>query len=331
MPVDMLSSQQGILVVPEVTAGTYVAPGSAAYIQTTDLKPSFNQADQKTLKLDGFNRPQNKSFAAKRHQKLAFSVPVSWPAAAPTATANLLAIDPLMRACGASGPVAVAATTVAPIVAAHVRYTELDDPTSVKTASISYRRRNGANHNERQIANGRGVQKFKWKSGEVPQFDFDFLGVWKAQAQVAALDGTLGTQLTNIAQPSNATNTVSVLLNGKGLCAVEINDDNLWRMKTAVMETLCGTGPVHQVLEDSSLDVTFKMPNIASEFNPDLYWGNDYPFEFTIRGDGLLNSRSMRFSWALVNAEKVDETAVDGWVYIKMSLTKLSPLVLQLF
>lgn len=331
MPIDMLAAQQGILVVPETVAGTYVAPGAAAYIQTTDLKPSFNQSTQTTLKLDGFNRPQNKKFASKRHQKLSFATPVSWAAGAPTATANLLAIDPLMRACGASDPVAVAATTVAPIVPAHVRYTELDDSTAIKTVSVSYRRRNGVSHNERQIAGVRGTQKFKWKSGEVPKFEFDLLGTWKAQARVATLGGVVGTQITNIAQPSNATNTASVLLGSKGLCAVEINDENLWRMKVDVIETLCGTGPVSTVLEDSSLDVTFKMPDIVGEFNPDLYWGNDYPFEFTFKGDGLLSPRSMRFSWALMNAEKVDETAVDGWVYIKMNLTKLSPLVLQLF
>jgi hypothetical protein len=326
MPVDILDSQQGILAVLETISGTYVAPAAAAYILTNNLKPAFNQADKKTLKLDSFVRPVSKAFSAKKHNKLNFSVPVSWPAAAPTTTANLLAVNPLMRSCGASAPVAI--TTPA----AGIQYTELNDPAGVPSSSISYRRnRSTANHYERQLAGARGLQKFKWKAGEVPQFDFELYAMWKAQAQVAALAPTVGTQLTNIGQPSNATNTVNVLLNSKTLCAVEINDDNLWRMKAIITESLCGTGPMSEIVEESTIDVTFKMPDIATEFNPDLYWGNDYPFEFTIKGDGTLASRSMRFVWATVNAEKTDETAVDGWVYTKMSLTKLSPLLLQLF
>jgi hypothetical protein len=102
-------------------------------------------------------------------------------------------------------------------------------------------------------------------------------------------------------------------------------------MKVAVIESLCGTGPKHDILEESTVSATFKMPDIATEFNPDLYWGGDYPFEFTIRGDGALNARSLRFSWSLVNVEKVDETVIDGWVYTKVTLTKLSPLILQQF
>lgn len=333
MPVDILDSQRGIFGVLEATSGTYVAPTAGAFLQTTGLKGASNESDKKALKLDGLGRPMTKNFAAKKHRKIpAFGVPISWPAAAPTATTNLLACSPFMEACGASAPVLVAATTVAPIVPAHVRYTELDDANAVKSMSLSQRlRRSTAQHYERQMTNSRGVQKLTWKSGEVPKFEFEYWGNWQAQAQVAAITPTVGTQITNIAQPSNATNTINAQLNNKALCLSEISDDNLWRMKVAVIESLCGTGPKHDILEESTFNVTFKMPDIATEFNPDLYWGGDYPFEFTIKGDGALNARSLRFSWALVNVEKVDEAVVDGWVYIKAILTKLSPLVLQHF
>lgn len=333
MPVDILDSQRGIFGVLEATSGTYVAPTAGAFLQTTGLKGASNESDKKALKLDGLGRPMTKNFAAKKHRKIpAFGVPISWPAAAPTATTNLLACSPFMEACGASAPVLVAATTVAPIVPAHVRYTELDDANAVKSMSLSQRlRRSATQHYERQMTNSRGVQKFSWKAGEVPKFEFEFWGNWQAQAQVAAIVPTVGTQITNIAQPSNATNTINALLNNKALCLSEISDDNLWRMKVAVIESLCGTGPKHDILEESTVSATFKMPDIATEFNPDLYWGGDYPFEFTIRGDGALNARSLRFSWSLVNVEKVDEAVVDGWVYTKVTLTKLSPLVLQHF
>lgn len=334
MPKDILDSQRGILGVLEATSGTYVAPTAAAFLQTVGLKAATNESDKKSLTLDSFGRPQKKNFSSKKHRKIpAFGVPISWPAAAPTATTNLLACSPFMEACGASAPVLVAATT-APIVPAHVKYTELDNANAVKSMSLSERIKAETMHYERRMANSRGIQKFKWKSSEVPQFEFEFWGNWLAQTQVAAINPTVGTQLANIAQPSNNTNTVNALLNTtKALCLSEINDDNLWRMKVAVIESLCGAGPKHQIADDSALDVTFKMPDIAAaaEFNPDLYWGGDYPFEFTIKGDGALNVRSLRFSWALVNVEQVDEVAIDGYVYKKAKLTKLSPLILQHF
>lgn len=335
MPVDILDSQRGILGVLESTSGTYLAPTAAAFLQTTGLKAATNESEKKSIKLDGLMRPQTKNFASKKHRKLpAFGVPLSWPGAAPTASSNLLACSPFMEACGASAPALVAATTVAPIVPAHVRYTELDDAGATKSLSISERlRRSATQHYERRMSNSRGIQKFSWKMGEVPKFEFEFWGSWEEQTQVAAITPTVGVQLTNIAQPSSAINTVGALLGTKALCLSEISDDNQWRMKVAIIESLCGTGPKHDLVDDSALDVTFKIPDIAAtaEFNPDLYWGGDYPFEFTIKGDGTLAARSLRFSWALVNVEQVDEIAVDGYVYKKAKLTKLAPLVLQHF
>ena len=334
MPVNINENQQGLFFVLEAvaTSGTYAAPTVAAFLQTIDLKPAFNKSDKKTLNLDGLGRPVKKTFMAKKHHQLPFGVAVSWPAAAPTATTNLLAVDPVLQVCGASAPVLVAATTVAPIVPAHVKYTELDDINAVRSGSASHRRtRSSAKHYERQVAGCRGIVKFKWKTSEVPKFEFDLFGKWKERQAVAPLVGTPGIQLTNIAQPSNALNTVNVLLNGKALCAVEIDDDNVWRMKASVIESLCGVGAQAELVEDSKLMVTVRHVDIETEFNPDLYWGNDYPFEYTIKGDGALNVRSLCFSWALVNVDDVEDVVVDGLLHHKLTLKKLSPLVLQQF
>ena len=332
MPVTINENQQGIFVALEATSGTYVAPTAAAFLQTLDLKPAFNQSDKKTVNLDGLGRASKLSFASKKHHKLPFKVALSWPAGAPTATTNLLAVTPLLRICGSAAPVAVAATTIAPIVPAHVRYQEVNDASAGVSASISHRRtRSTTKHYERQLANARGAVKFAWKAGEIPQFDFDIVGNWQAEIESAALAGAPGIQLTNIAQPSNALNTLNVLLNGKSLCAVEINDDNVFRMKTKVIESLCGTGAIADPAEDSKITVTFRKPDIVTEFAPDTYWGNVYPFTFTIKGDGALSTRSLVFSWASVQVDAVEETAVDGVVHNKLTLNKTSPLLLQLF
>lgn len=329
MPVNISASQQGIFAITEATSGTYTAPTSAAFLQTVDLKPAFNQADKKTLKLDSLGRASTISLAAKKHHKLPFGCALSWPAGAPTATTNLLAFDPLFRACGSAAAVAVAAAGTVP---AHIEYIEQPDVMAVSSVSISHRRTRSATlHYERQLAGSRGQVKFTWKASEVPKFEFEMYGKWQAVSSVAAMNGTPGIQLSNVGQPANSLNTQNVLLNSLPLCATEIVDDNLFRMKAAVIESLCGTGPVSSAIDSSHVTVTFKQPDISTEFNPDSYWGGVYPFEFTIKGDGGSAGRSLRFSWASVNVDSVDEVEVDGLVHIKMVLSKTSPLILQLF
>lgn len=325
MPVKIYESQQGIFVAIETVSGTYTAPGSTAFIQTVDSKPKFNQSDSKSLTLDSLSRAVKRAFSTKKHHKLPFGVLLSWLTGAPTTT-NLLPVHPLLLSCGAAAPVAI--TTPA----AGVQYTEAASDADVKTVSISHRRtRSATNHYERQLAGARGQCKFTWKIGEVPRFDFDYVGAWKANADVAALAPTIGAQLTNLAQPSSAVNTATVQINAKSLCLMELVIDNAWRLKASAKEALCGVGAEHDPVDDSKITIKFRQPDIVTEFNPDLYWGNDYPFTITLKGDGALNTRSLVFSWSSLTVENVQEETIDGLVCTVFTLTHNNPTVLQLF
>lgn len=332
MPVIIDDKQQGIFVAQQTARGAYVAPISASYIVTEGLKPSFNQSDKHTVTLDSLTRPVKKSFAVKKHHKLPFNVPISWGTAAPTASADLPAVNVLLQACGLAAPAEVAATTVAPIVPAHVLYTEEAATDSVKPVSISHRRQAKNNrHYERQMTDCFGTVGFSWKIGEVPKWIFEMIGAWKAMGAVVPLVGAVGTQITNIGQPSSALNTAGALLNNNPVCLAEMMINNLGRMKPEIIESLCGAGASMQVDTDASIDITYRHPDIEAEFNPDLYWNGTYPWAIAIKGDGALDVRSYVFSWEAMTAEGMGESDINGIVHIKTKLIPESPLNLQIF
>ncbi|MCB1621914.1 MAG: hypothetical protein KDI44_14390 [Thiothrix sp.] len=324
MPVIINPKQHGLFVALEATPGTYVAPTATAYLMTEGLKVDPNQIDKETITLDSLNRPSDIVALKKRHTKAAFRVPLSWAAAAPSTTANLLPVNPLLQVCGGSAPVAV--TTPA----AGIRYDEVADTASVLSASLSYRRRRNATQQyERKIPGCRGSAGFEWEFGKIPMFVFDLMGGHIDILQSGALNGTPGTQLTNIGLASSATNTANVLLNGKSLCLYRFGIKNLFRTQATIQDSMCGTGALADLVSNADLTLTFRHPDIVSELNPDAYFGGNYPFTITCKGDGAFAARQLIFDLPLANIADVKEVDLpDNTLGIEMTLTQLEPLTL---
>ena len=335
MPVRLDPKQHVIHVAPEVVANTFVAPTAAQYLITSGLKVEAAN-DSNKFSVDSSCRPVEISSMSKLRTQIDFDAPVIWATAAPTATANLLNINPILLACGAKAPVAVAATTVAPIVPAHVRYNMEGDLSAIKTVSVSYRRgcSSAAQQLARSIAGGRGSIGFEWEIGKIPTFKVQLVGSYANYAKVASIASDASAQLAALALPAAASNTGTVTINGKALCLSKVAFKNLFKVSAAIQEVLCGAGAMSKMETDGSITLTFLFPDIAAaaEFNPDTYRGGSYPFEFNIKGEGSYAARSLRFYTASAYVESVKEgTTPDGSLAVEMTIQPMTELTLQHF
>ena len=335
MPIRLDPKQHVIHIAPEVTAGTFVAPTAAQYLITSNLKAEPAN-DSNKFQVDSSCRPIEITSQSKLRTQIDFDAPVIWAAAAPTATANLLNINPILLACGAKAPVAVAAKTVAPIVPAHVRYNMEGDLSAIKTVSVSYRRgcSTAAKQLARSIAGARGSIGFEWEIGKVPMFKVQLVGSYANYAKIASIASDATAQLAMLALPAAASNTGIVTINGKNLCLSKVAFKNLFKVSAAIIEGLCGTGATSKMETDGSIALTFLYPDIASaaEFNPDTYRGGTYPFEFNIKGEGTYAARSLRFSVAGAYVDSVKEsTTPDGFLACEMTIQPTTELIIQHF
>lgn len=335
MPLRLNAKQHVIHVAPEVTAGTFVAPTAAQYLVTSGLKAEAAN-DSTTFTIDSACRPVEVKSIFKRRMQVGIESPVIWAAAAPTATANLLNINPILLACGFKAPVAVAATTVAPIVPAHVLYNMEGDLTAVKTVSISYRRgcSSSTNQKARGIAGARGSIGFEWEIGKIPMFKVSLVGSYANYATVTSLASDATAQLAALAKPAAASNTGTVTINTKALCLSKVSFKNLSKVSGAIESSLCGTGAYSKMENDGSITLTYLLPDSAlpAEFDADQYLGGSYPFEFNIKGEGTYAARSLRFYTASAYVESVKEVeSPDGFVAIEMTIQPMAQLTLQHF
>ena len=335
MPTRLDPKQHVIHIALETTAGTFVAPTAVQYLITSNLKVEAAN-DSNALSIDSSCRPVEIKTSSKRRTQIELEAPVIWGSAAPTATANLLDVHPLLLAGGFKAPVAVAATTAAPIVPAHVRYNIEGDIDAIKTLSISYRRgcSTATQQLARSIAGAKGSVGFEWEIGKNPFFKVSMVGAYANYAKVASITSDATAKLAALAKPAAASNTGVVTINTKSLCLSKLSIKNLAKVSAAIQESLCGTGAISKIEKDGAITLTFLFPDItaAAEFNPDTYLDGSYAFEFNIKGEGAYAARSLRFACASAQVEAVKEsTTPDGLLACEMTIQPTSELTIQHF
>lgn len=320
--------RKGLFFALETVEGTYVAPTATAFIMTEDFQytPVVKKSDTVTLdSLD--NSLVAKEMISSRSTGFQFKVPFSWPAVAPAAGLGYLPVSPLLEACGALTPAFVAAVVGPPANPANNTYGEQSSLELIKSGSLSFRQRRSASAQlEKKSAGVRGSVGFDWELNKVPRFNFDMVGSHLAMVSSANLAQTPGAQLTNMAAASSAATVATATLGTKALCLTKFSIKNLFRHKADWTTFSCGERAQPSAVLDNDITITCKMPNIDTEFNPDAFHGNEYPFVFRI--DQLIGGRFINFNYANLQLIDWKPTAIGSEMGLDLTFRQISPLVM---
>ncbi|WP_028488088.1 phage tail tube protein [Thiothrix lacustris] len=327
MAESIIHKQKALFFLLEATEGTLVNATAASFIMTEDLAITPVVAEKDAVEVWGSDiGAVRKEVIGDKHSEASFKVPLTWPAVAPTsATVGLLALAPLFEACGAKPATFSAAVVGPPAVPARLTYTELDDTSTAKSGSAHIRRkRASAAHLARKMAGSRGSVSLDWEIGKIPRFGFNFIGSALAVENATALTAAATTALSSLAETQMPASISLVKLNAIEVCMTKLSIKNLFRLNPTWTAFSCGSRAQPSPVTDNDITITFKHPNITTEFNPDDYIGKEYPLEFkAVQVDG---ARALILSYPTLQVTDYKEVEIGDELGIEMTLRQTSKL-----
>ena len=329
MAESILAAQKGFFFALETTESTYVSPAATTYLLTEDFSCTPVIADKDVVEVWGSDVGLvQKTMHGAKSSKFSFKSPLSFPAVAPTsATVGLLNVAPLFEVCGAKPATFTAAVVGPPAVAANLQYTELDDESTAKSGSCSFRRKRGAGtHLNRKSAGLRGSVGFEWEIGKIPRFNFDLVGSHLAIASIAAMAAAATTQLSNLGEAQTADTVGMAAFGGTALCMTKMSNKNLWRMTADWTSFSCGSRAMPKPVLDNDIVVTAKYPDIAADFNPDTTIGNESSLILKILHPGT--SRTLQMAYPTVQVLDYKEVEIGDELGIELTLRQTSNLTI---